>query len=45
MVRAGTTALAIWPNVYDGCRHGLEQCRDALDRDLTTWLLRVVDAA
>lgn len=24
--------------VYPGCRHGLDQCREALDRDLTRWL-------
>ncbi|HEY8614616.1 alpha/beta hydrolase [Phenylobacterium sp.] len=27
--------------LYPGCRHGLDQCRDALDRDLTAWLRRV----
>jgi pimeloyl-ACP methyl ester carboxylesterase len=26
--------------VYPGCRHGLDQCRDDLDRDLTAWLER-----
>ena len=25
-----------------GCRHGLDQCRDALDRDLTRWLQQVL---
>ena len=24
--------------LYPGCRHGLDQCRDKLDRDLTAWL-------
>lgn len=24
--------------LYPGCRHGLDGCRDALDRDLTAWL-------
>lgn len=24
--------------LYPGCRHGLDECRDALDRDLTRWL-------
>jgi fermentation-respiration switch protein FrsA (DUF1100 family) len=24
--------------LYPGCRHGLDQCRDDLDRDLTAWL-------
>jgi fermentation-respiration switch protein FrsA (DUF1100 family) len=24
--------------LYSGCGHGLDQCRDALDRDLTAWL-------
>ena len=24
--------------LYPGCRHGLDQCRDALDRDLLQWL-------
>lgn len=24
--------------LYPGCRHGLDQCREALDRDLTRWL-------
>jgi len=26
--------------LYPGCRHGLDQCRDELDRDLSNWLLR-----
>jgi hypothetical protein len=25
--------------LYPGCRHGLDQCRDAVDRDLFAWLL------
>lgn len=24
--------------LYPGCRHGLDECRDTLDRDLTAWL-------
>jgi fermentation-respiration switch protein FrsA (DUF1100 family) len=28
--------------LYPGCRHGLDQCRQALDRDLTRWLERVL---
>lgn len=24
--------------LYPGCRHGLDECQDALDRDLLTWL-------
>jgi alpha-beta hydrolase superfamily lysophospholipase len=24
--------------LYPGCRHGLDQCREALDRDLQNWL-------
>lgn len=24
--------------LYPGCRHGLDECRDKLDRDLTAWL-------
>jgi alpha-beta hydrolase superfamily lysophospholipase len=27
--------------LYPGCRHGLDQCREALDRDLAAWLRRV----
>ena len=27
--------------LYPGCRHGLDQCREALDRDLLTWLREV----
>jgi hypothetical protein len=28
--------------LYPGCRHGLDECREKLDRDLTGWLERVV---
>jgi pimeloyl-ACP methyl ester carboxylesterase len=28
--------------LYPGCRHGLDQCREALDRDLLHWLQRVL---
>jgi pimeloyl-ACP methyl ester carboxylesterase len=28
--------------LYPGCRHGLDECRDTLDRDLTAWLERVL---
>jgi fermentation-respiration switch protein FrsA (DUF1100 family) len=24
--------------LYPGCRHGLDECRDELDRDLTAWI-------
>lgn len=27
--------------LYPGCRHGLDQCRDEIDRDLSGWLRRV----
>ena len=27
--------------LYPGCRHGLDECREALDRDLLVWLERV----
>jgi len=27
--------------LYPGCLHGLDQCAEALDRDLTAWLLKV----
>ncbi len=30
--------------LYPGCRHGLDQCRDELDRDLLAWLREVVAA-
>ena len=29
--------------LYPGCRHGLDQCRDELDRDLSNWLLRIFE--
>jgi hypothetical protein len=28
--------------LYPGCRHGLDQCRDELDRDLLAWLRDVL---
>jgi hypothetical protein len=28
--------------LYPGCRHGLDECRDALDRDLAAWILEVL---
>ena len=31
--------------LYPGCRHGLDSCRDALDRDLTAWLREVTGLA
>jgi fermentation-respiration switch protein FrsA (DUF1100 family) len=27
--------------LYPSCLHGLDQCRDELDRDLSNWLLRI----
>ncbi|WP_210528973.1 alpha/beta hydrolase [Rubellimicrobium arenae] len=30
--------------LYPGCRHGLDQCRDALDRDLLAWIEGVLAA-
>lgn len=30
--------------LYPGCRHGMDECREALDRDLTTWLQQVTGA-
>ena len=30
--------------LYPGCRHGLDQCREELDRDLLGWLREVVGA-
>jgi hypothetical protein len=30
--------------LYPGCRHGLDHCRGALDRDLLRWLRAVLDA-
>ncbi len=29
--------------LYPDCRHGLDECREALDRDLTNWLRRVLE--
>ena len=37
--RAGEPKEALF---YPGCGHGLDQCRDALDRDLLRWLRRVL---
>jgi alpha-beta hydrolase superfamily lysophospholipase len=31
--------------LYPGCRHGLDECRGALDRDLLAWFGRVTAAA
>ena len=31
--------------LYPDCLHGLDQCRDALDRDLAAWLRRVIASA
>lgn len=31
--------------LYPGCMHGLDQCRDELDRDLLSWLREVVATA
>jgi hypothetical protein len=28
--------------LYSGCLHGLDQCQEALDRDLTRWLRDVL---
>lgn len=28
-------------HLYPGCSHGLDECREALDRDLLAWLTRV----
>ena len=28
--------------IYPGCRHGLDDCRDQLDRDLIDWLMQFV---
>lgn len=30
--------------LYPACRHGLDECRERLDRDLTSWLRRVLVA-
>lgn len=29
-------------HLYPGCRHGLDECRDAVDRDLKHWLRRIL---
>jgi hypothetical protein len=29
--------------LYPGCRHGLDECRDRLDQDLTDWIVRVLE--
>ncbi len=29
--------------LYENCRHGLDQCRDELDRDLKRWLTEVLE--
>jgi alpha-beta hydrolase superfamily lysophospholipase len=31
--------------LYPGCRHGLDDCRDAVDRDLLAWLRGVTSSA
>ena len=31
--------------LYQGCRHGLDECRDRLDRDLADWIVRVLAAS
>ena len=31
--------------LYPDCRHGLDQCREALDRDLTAWIHEVVGSS
>lgn len=31
--------------LYENCRHGLDDCRDAIDHDLLTWLRAVVRGA
>jgi fermentation-respiration switch protein FrsA (DUF1100 family) len=30
--------------LYPGCSHGLDECRESLDRDLLEWLRRVTPA-
>ena len=37
--RAGEPKAII---IYPGCRHGLDQCREALDRDLSAWIRGVL---
>ena len=29
--------------LYEGCRHGLDQCRDDLDKAMTSWLTEVLE--
>jgi len=29
--------------LYPGCKHGLDQCRDAVDADLSTWIVETLD--
>jgi len=29
--------------LYDGCLHGLDQCRDELDKAMTSWLIEVLE--
>jgi hypothetical protein len=29
--------------LYQGCRHGLDDCREELDRDLTEWLRKATE--
>ncbi|PYE53125.1 alpha/beta hydrolase [Deinococcus yavapaiensis] len=31
--------------LYPGCRHGLDECRDAVDRDLLAWLRRTLNVS
>ena len=38
-IRAGDPKELI---LYPGCLHGLDQCREALDQDLTRWLTQVL---
>jgi len=40
--RAGEPKALI---LYSGCRHGLDQCREALDEDLTGWINQVLAPA
>lgn len=32
-------------HLYPGCRHGLDECREAVDRDLLSWLRRTLTPA
>lgn len=29
--------------LYENCRHGLDDCRDEIDRDLLAWIRKVVE--